>query len=143
MTADANGSFKTVLVMDAGCALCSRAARFIAERDTADAFRILPAHTAQGRALLADHGLDPDDPASWLAMTPIGAKKDSDAVLYVARRLGGPWLWLAGLAAAAPRGLRDGVYRRLARNRIALFGRGDMCGAPSPAVRRRLLSGDL
>ena len=38
-----------------------------------------------------------------------------------------------------PRGLRNWLYRRFARNRYRLFGRADMCALPDPAFQRRLL----
>lgn len=132
---------KTILVMDAHCALCSWGARLVARRDLDDRFRILPAQTERGRRLLELHGLDPDDPESWLALEPCGAVlKDSEAVISVGRRLSGPWPWIAWAADALPRALRDRAYRGLARNRYRLFGRADLCATPSEALRKRLLS---
>lgn len=131
----------TLLVVDGECALCSWGARTIARGDVADQFRILPAQTARGRALFAQHCLDPDDPASWLALQPDGtALTDSAAVVAVGRRLAGPWSWIAFCAGLVPRVFRDPAYRLIARNRYRLFGRGDLCATPSPELRRRLLT---
>lgn len=132
---------KTLLIMDGECAVCSWGARVISERDRRDQFRILPAQTARGRRLFTEHGLDPDNPESWLVMEPDGAVlKDSDAVISVGRRLSGVWPWLARFGGLFPRWLRDPAYRLLARNRYRLFGRADLCSMPSESLQRRLLA---
>ena len=46
---------------------------------------------AQGRALLAAHGLDPDDPSSFLLIDAQGAHRDTDAIARVVAGLGGAW----------------------------------------------------
>jgi predicted DCC family thiol-disulfide oxidoreductase YuxK len=38
-----------------------------------------------------------------------------------------------------PRGVREWLYRRIARNRYR-FGRYDMCATPDPGLRRRLMT---
>ena len=38
-----------------------------------------------------------------------------------------------------PRPARDWIYRRVARNRIALFGRADICALPDPRLKARLI----
>ena len=96
-----------------------------------------------GRALLAAHGLDPDDPASFLLVEHDVAQAprvstDSDAVRRVLVGLGGCWR-LAGLLALLPRRPRDAAYRWLARNRYRWFGRHDACRLPAPAQRHRFL----
>ena len=42
----------------------AKGARWIAHNDQAEAFRILPAQSDLGRALLRHYGLDPADPAT-------------------------------------------------------------------------------
>lgn len=130
---------RSVLVVDGDCALCSWAARLIARRDADDRFRLVACQTPLGRRLLAQRGLDPDDPESWLMIDADGFATDADAMLAVGRRLSGPCPWIARVAAVAPRRLRAWAYRRLARNRRALFGRGDLCAAPTPELRARLI----
>lgn len=127
-----------VAVMDAECAVCSWGARMIYRLDRAGTTRICPIQTPLGAALLRHYGLDPDDPASWLFLDDGVAHTDFDAVLHAGRRFGG----LARLTLVlrlVPKPLRDWLYRRLARNRYAVFGRADMCALPDPAFQRRLL----
>ena len=87
---------------------------------------------------LAAHGIDPDDPSSFLLVDGDRAWKDSDAIRRVVGGLGGVWR-CAHLQALLPRGFRDRVYRLVARNRYRLFGRRDVCVVPSPEDRARFL----
>jgi len=53
-------------VMDAQCSVCAHVARWIAHRDRAERFKIIPLQSVLGNALMHHYGLDPDDPVSWL-----------------------------------------------------------------------------
>ena len=125
--------------MDAECALCSWGARTIAANDRDDLFRIAPMQSATGRSLLIEHGLDPEDPDSWLLLKDGEAMVGARAVIAAGRRLAFPWRALAWLGACVPGPLREPVYRFVARNRIRWFGKGDLCALPDPELKRRLL----
>lgn len=129
---------RVLVVMDGECALCSGAARRIARWDREDRVRIATAQSTLGRALLGHFGLDADDPETWLLVEDGRAYGALDAVIRLAGRL--RW-WLRGLGVfkLLPQGARDWLYARIARNRYALFGRGDLCALPDEAVRRRLV----
>ena len=127
-----------VAVMDAECAICSWGARMIHRLDRAGTTRICPIQSPLGMALLRHYGLDPTDPASWLFLDAGTAHKDFEAVLYAGHRFGGLGRLTLTLR-LIPRPLRDWLYRRLARNRYALFGRADLCALPDPALQRRIL----
>ena len=127
-----------VAVMDADCALCSFGARMIHRLDRSGTVKICPVQTGLGQRLLAEHGISGTDPESWLFLADGKAWTDFDAMAEVGWRSGG---WGRGLILlrAIPKPLRDWLYRRVARNRYAVFGRGDMCAIPDPAFRARLI----
>ncbi|WP_334191898.1 thiol-disulfide oxidoreductase DCC family protein [Pararhodobacter sp.] len=127
-----------VAVMDADCALCSWGARMIHRLDASGQVRICPVQSPLGSALLRHYGLAIEDPSSWLFLDKGVAHQDFEAVLHAGRRLGG-WARVTALLHLVPRPLRNWLYQRLARNRYALFGRGDMCQIPDAAFQRRLL----
>lgn len=137
------GASGILLVMDANCALCSASARRIARRDHRDVVRITAAQSQLGRRLLAEQGLDPADPESWLMidLETGETRTQLEAAIALGRRLGGLWA-AARLLSVPPRRARDWIYRRIARNRYRLFGNGDLCGLPDPELRRRLVGGD-
>lgn len=127
-----------IVVMDGACALCAASARRIARMDRRDEIRIATVQSPFGRRLAEAHGVDPDDPETWLYVADGRAYERLDAVIALGKRLGGVGR-LAAVFAPLPRSARDWVYRRIARNRYRLFGRDDLCAAPDPAVRRRLI----
>ena len=125
-------------VMDAECAVCSWGARMIHRLDRSGRVRICPVQTPLGAALLEHYGLAPDDPSTWLFIDGGVAHADFDAIIHAGRSFGG-WGRLTAVFLVLPRPLRDRLYGWLARNRYALFGRGDMCALPDPAFRKRLI----
>lgn len=127
-----------IVVFDGVCALCSGWVGFLLRRDRARLFRFAAMQDNAGRQLLARHGLDPDDPMSFLLLDASGARTDSDAIIAVLERLGGGWR-AARLLRLLPRRLRDPLYRRLARNRYRWFGRRETCYLPPAAERDRFL----
>ena len=128
-----------VAVMDATCALCSWGARMIHRLDRSGEIRIAPIQSQTGAALMRQHDLDPRDPETWLFIEDGVVWRDFDALIRVGQRSGGLGHLLTVLR-LLPSPLRNWLYRRIARNRYALFGRGDMCALPDPAFRARLMS---
>lgn len=127
-----------VIVFDGVCALCSRWVRFLLRFDRHGRYRFAAMQGTHGRRLMRAHGLDPDDPLSFLLVEHGHAHTDTDAIVRVLAGLGGPWR-LAALARLLPRSLRDRGYRWLARNRYRWFGRHGSCYLPSPEQVHRFL----
>jgi predicted DCC family thiol-disulfide oxidoreductase YuxK len=140
---DAAGTARAVVVFDGVCVLCNGWVDFLLRHDRAGRYRFAAMQTPAGRALLAAHGLDPDDPLSLLLVeydAPGGerASTDSDAVRRVLIGLGGGWR-AAQAMAVVPRFLRDPLYRWIARNRYRWFGKHDACRLPAPEEADRFL----
>ena len=127
-----------VVVFDGVCVLCSRWVRFILRHDRSARIRLASMQSQSGRALLAQFGLDPDDPLSLLYVVDGRGYQDSDAILRVLASFGGAWRATAALR-AIPRFVRDPLYRWLARNRYRWFGRTGQCLVPTPDQAMRFL----
>jgi predicted DCC family thiol-disulfide oxidoreductase YuxK len=127
-----------VIVFDAMCVLCSANARFVLRHDRHGHFRLASMQGEAGAALYRRFGIDPADPETMIVVEDDRALRNSDAVLAVWRGLGWPWRAL-GVLRLVPRGLRDGIYGLVARNRYRLFGRRETCWLPTPEQRERLL----
>jgi predicted DCC family thiol-disulfide oxidoreductase YuxK len=56
----------SVIVFDGVCMLCSRWVDFVLRRDPHGRYKFAAMQTASGRALLIEHGIDPDDPLSFV-----------------------------------------------------------------------------
>ena len=129
---------RAVIVFDGVCALCNQWVRFLLRFDRAGRYRFAAMQGTQGSALLRAHGLDPQDPASFLLLDAQGAWADTDAILPVLGGLGGAWRF-SGVLRLLPRSWRDAAYRLLARNRYRWFGRHDACHLPAPEHLARFL----
>ena len=125
-----------VMLFDGVCVLCAASVRFVLRHERAHDIRFVAIQSAEGRALALAHGLDADDPASFLFADDTGAFTQSNGVIALARHLRRPASALA-LLRFVPRPLRDGVYDRIARNRYALFGKREACLLPDAALRAR------
>jgi predicted DCC family thiol-disulfide oxidoreductase YuxK len=132
------GPAEPVIVFDGVCALCSLWVRFLLRFDRRGRYRFAAMQGAQGRALLQAHGLDPEDPTSFLLLDAGRVWTDTDAIIRVLTGLGGAWR-LLGVLRWVPRRLRDHGYLALARNRYRWFGRHDTCFLPTPEQAVRFL----
>lgn len=134
---------RATIVFDGVCVLCNGWVRFLLRHDRRQRYRFAAMQGDAGRRLLADNGLDPDDPVSFLlieydhGVLP-RVSTDTDAMRRVLSGLGGVWR-LAAVSALLPRSLRNSLYRVLARNRYRWFGRRDACFVPEREQAWRFL----
>lgn len=125
-----------ICLFDGVCILCSGGVRYTLRHERDHVIRFVTIQSREGRALAQAHGIDPDQPDSFLFIEGGVAMRKSDAVLGIVSHLGWPpRLFLA--ARILPRPLRDWLYDRLARNRYRFFGRAQQCSLPDPAQRHR------
>jgi len=129
---------RAVIVFDGVCVLCNGWVRFLLRRDRRGRYRFAAMQGDSGRALLQAHGLDADDPVSFLLIEDGIAWTDTDAIVRVLSGLGGLWT-MAALLRVLPRRVRDRLYRWFARNRYRIFGRYERCVLPSPEQAARFL----
>jgi predicted DCC family thiol-disulfide oxidoreductase YuxK len=128
-----------IVFMDGECVLCSQSARLLTKLDRKGEFRICPMQSDIGQAVLRHYGLDPGNPDTWLYLVDGYAYTSLDGIVKAGRRLGGWGLMLWPLS-LLPRTVQDWLYRRVARNRYALFGRTAVCMLPDPRLRERILT---
>jgi predicted DCC family thiol-disulfide oxidoreductase YuxK len=126
-----------VVLFDGYCNLCDRSVRFVVDHDRRGVFRFAPSQSAAAAPFLARCGLGPA-PGTIVFVERDGWSVRSTAAIRMARRLGLPWS-LASLARIVPAGLRDVVYRVVARNRLRWFGQRDTCRIPTPDEAARFL----
>jgi predicted DCC family thiol-disulfide oxidoreductase YuxK len=128
-----------IIVFDGVCVLCSRWVHFVLRRDPAGRYKFAAMQTPRGRELLTQHGLDPDNPISFLLLEGGRGYADTDAIVRVLQGLNGLTRLLAGPLRLTPHFIRDPLYRFVARHRYRLFGRRDACLAPTPDLAERFL----
>lgn len=126
-----------VIVFDGVCVLCNGWVRFLLEHDRDGRYRFAAMQSPAGRVLLQRHGLDADDPVSFLLVADGSAWTDTEAIVRVLHGLGGYWRLAAGVR-LVPASLRDRLYRLVARNRYRWFGT-TTCHVPTSTQRDRFL----
>ena len=131
-----------LILFDGVCNLCNGFVQFVIEHDPAGRFRFAALQSDAGQAILAAHGFDAAtiaaEPESVLLELDGRLYSHSDAVLRIARELGGPWR-LLGVGRVLPRSWRDAAYRFVARHRYRWFGRQQSCWLPTPELKARFL----
>ncbi|MBV8209513.1 MAG: thiol-disulfide oxidoreductase DCC family protein [Burkholderiaceae bacterium] len=125
-----------VVVYDGHCHLCSGWVQFMERHDLERSFSHIPMHSSQGRELLTQHGIDPDDPTTFLVLDRGRAYTSSAAAIHIVGALGGVWR-LALVARIVPRTWRDALYGVFARNRYRWFGRRVTCYLPGQSETTR------
>lgn len=130
---------KPIIVFDGHCALCSGWARFVIRRDPLGQFRLLPAQAPLGRALYAHYGLDTEDFETNILLDGGRAWFKLEGSIRMAERLGPPWS-AAAVLRVLPERWQGALYDVVARNRLRLFGRLDVCHRPDPADAGRFLA---
>ena len=125
-------------LFDGVCNFCSGSVQVVLRLDRRGVIRFTPLQSPFGRAIAAKHGLDLENPDSFLFFDQGRALEASEAVLALARRLGPPWSAFA-IFAIIPRRWRDAAYGVLARNRYRLLGKRATCMVPSAEQRARFI----
>jgi len=129
---------EAIWLYDGLCGFCSWSVRFLLAHESAPSSRFVALQSKLGRELARQHGIDPDEPSSFLFIQGARAFEKSDGLIALAEHLRWPWRatkWLRLL----PKPWRDFLYDVLARNRFRIMGRKDVCELPPPHVRTRFV----
>jgi len=118
-----------LILFDGVCVLCSRWVDFVIKRDPAARFRFLPIQTPRGRAIARRFAVSDTEPETNVVVKNGHAHFKFDTILAIVEELPG-WRWLTILR-HLPRGFRDWLYDRIAKNRYAVFGKRAICRVPT------------
>jgi predicted DCC family thiol-disulfide oxidoreductase YuxK len=126
-----------IVYYDGFCGLCNRFVRWALRHDAERRLQFATLQGPHGVQLRTDF---PQTRAVESIVVRDGARVRvrSDAVLAIARELGGIWR-LAVLARVVPRPLRDRMYNAIAWRRYRWFGRLESCPLPPADARDRFL----
>ncbi len=127
-----------LIIFDGVCNLCEASVNFIIRHDKGGVFRFVPSQSELGSVLQQQYNVNTTSLDTVVLIRDGQVFTESDAGVRIAANFDGPWR-LLGLARYVPRPLRNWVYRRIANNRYAWFGRKDVCLLPTPELRRRFL----
>ena len=129
---------KPLILFDGVCNLCNRWVQFILKHDHLQQFTFAPLQGNTARHLLANQVLPSNLLNSVILLEQEKMYTGSTAALRIARQLGHPWKLLYGLI-IVPAFIRDGVYKIIAANRYAWFGKKESCMLPDAKWKERFL----
>lgn len=135
-TPDSIGS--RIVLFDGVCNLCNHSVQFIIKRDSKSLFSFASLQSQFGQSQLSRFNIPIGLMESIVLIKNGRCYHRSDAVLEIARDLGGLWPLFYGFK-IIPRFIRDLVYNLIAKNRYKVFGRQDHCMIPTPALKARFL----
>jgi predicted DCC family thiol-disulfide oxidoreductase YuxK len=125
-----------IWLFDGVCILCSGAVHYVLKHEHAQEIRFVAIQSDEGMALARQHGIDPENPDSFLFIENNTAFAKSDGVLTLINYVNGP-ARLLRLGKILPHGLRDWLYDHIARNRYKIFGQSAHCMVPNKNNRHR------
>lgn len=131
---------KAVVLFDGVCNLCNGTVQFIIRHDPQARFQFASQQSEAGQRLLSQYGIQTSRALadSVVVIEDGRVYFESDAALHILHRLGGFWGKLY-VFRFLPRPFRDWLYRLVARNRYAIFGKQESCMMPTPELRQRFL----
>lgn len=126
---------KRIIVYDGVCILCNQFVQWLIKRDKKGIFYYTTLQSELGQQLLAHYQIDGDTVVLW-DNEKIYTK--SDVALNVLPHLSVVW-WIFIPLKVIPKGIRNGIYDWIARNRYRWFGKYDSCMLPDPNFKNRFI----
>ena len=127
-----------IWLFDGVCVLCSSSVQILLRHESDHELRFVAIQSDEGKSLAAAHGLDPDNPVSFIYLRNGVAYQASDAVLKMLDHTRWSLRWMK-LANLLPKSWRDWAYFAVARNRYNWFGKHESCMIPTPDQRHRFI----
>lgn len=124
---------------DGDCGFCQRWVRLVVKHDhDGRAFRFAPRKGETFRSLVAAERREALPPSILVLTTDGRILSRSSAVLHILERLGGGWRLMAVVGRMVPTGIREVVYRFVARVRHGLLPTpASACPVVTPELRER------
>lgn len=126
-----------IILFDGECNFCDASVQFIIKRDPKGYFQFAAQQSEIGEALKQQYAV-PETLDSIVVIDHHKVYNSSDAALHITKHLNGLW-GILYVFKVIPKQLRDVVYKFVAKNRYAWFGKKDSCMIPSPEIRNRFL----
>jgi len=125
-----------IIFFDGACNLCNAFVDWLIRHDSQAKFKVA---SLQGTTAQQYLPADVRTSISSVVLLMHGQIYfESTAVLYILGKLSAPWCGLK-VFLILPKILRDAVYRWVAKNRYAWFGKRDSCRLPTPQEKQHFL----
>ena len=126
-----------IVVFDGVCNFCNRIVQIIIRHDPSAQIHFAAQQSEAGEKLMKDLAIK-ESSNSVLFVKDGLVYYQSDAVIEIAKLLTG-WSSIFKYSIIVPRFLRNAIYKFIAANRYAIFGKQDQCMVPKEEERGRFL----
>ena len=126
-----------IIVFDGVCNFCNRIVQIIIRHDPSAQIHFAAQQSEAGEKLLSDYKIS-TSASSVIFIKDRLVYEKSDAVIEIAKLLTG-WPSLFKYTIIVPRFLRNAIYKFIAANRYAIFGKQDQCMVPKEEEKGRFL----
>jgi predicted DCC family thiol-disulfide oxidoreductase YuxK len=126
------------IIFDGVCVLCNGWVKFVLRFDTSENFSFVIAQSELGETIYEQLGLKSDDYDTFIIVRNGEMFTKLDGVFALLGAIGWPWK-IVSIGKILPKGLKDYMYDRVAKNRYALFGKKDVCMMPTPEIKARFI----
>lgn len=130
---------KYILLFDGVCNLCNASVQFVLRRDKHKKFLFAALQSDIAHKLLLDSAKYTNDLQSIVLLKEGKVLDQSTAALHLTKDLSGAWPLLYYLFIWWPKGIRDTVYKFIAKRRYKWFGKKDSCSIPDENYQDRFL----
>lgn len=128
---------KVIVFFDGECNLCNGAVDFLISRDTNSNLMFASLQGEAAKKYISQVQIDRLQ--SLIVWSKGQLYRESDAVLFLLKELGGFWRLVASIGHVFPRNFRDVIYRWIARHRYIWFGKRATCRVPNKAERAKFI----
>jgi predicted DCC family thiol-disulfide oxidoreductase YuxK len=126
-----------IIVFDGVCNFCNRIVQIIIRHDPSVQIHFAAQQSEAGERLIKDLAIK-ESSNSVLFVKDGLVYYQSDAVIEIAKLLTG-WPSLFKYSIIVPRFMRNAIYKIIASNRYAIFGKQDQCMVPKEEEKGRFL----
>lgn len=122
-----------IILFDGVCNLCNGTVDFLLKHDRKKQFRFASIQSEAAQLLSCKYQI-PVEIDSVILIKSNQVYFESDAVIEIAGMLSFPWK-MAVIFRIIPKGIRDFIYRWIAKNRYRWFGKREICRIPDPTEK--------
>jgi predicted DCC family thiol-disulfide oxidoreductase YuxK len=126
-----------IIVFDGVCNFCNRIVQIIIRHDPSAQIHFAAQQSEAGEKLLHQYSIQ-ESTSSVVFITKGVVYYQSDAVIEIAKLLKG-WPSLFKYSIIVPRFLRNTIYKLIAANRYAIFGKQLQCMVPKEEDKKRFV----
>ena len=115
-----------IVIFDGECNLCNGVVDKLTRTIPNERVSWVPFQSSLGQHLLRENGLSTTEMDSVILFEGDTFSKDSDAFFKLIAQVP-RFKWTALACLSIPKGIRDGIYKVFARNRVVWFGKSQSC----------------